>query len=72
MSAVVETLVVTCRVPCSRLDELTLTPTGHTVAVSGPEGFLHEVELPPEADMDQLEVEFYHGILELRAPRFAT
>ena len=39
--------------------------------MAGPEGFSHELELPAEADMDQLEVELYHGYLELRAPRVA-
>lgn len=69
MSAEVETLVVTFGVPCNNLDELDLTVLDHTVAVSGPEGFRHDVQLPLEADMSALTIELYKGFLELRAPR---
>jgi HSP20 family molecular chaperone IbpA len=62
-------MVVTCRVPCTEIGELSLTVDDHTVTVSGAQGFLHELELPAEADMEQLGVELYRGILELRAPR---
>lgn len=68
MDAKVDTLVVTCGVPCKRLDELVVTVLDHTVAVAGPEGFAHELELPAEADMSALTVELYKGFLELRAP----
>ena len=64
-----QTIVVTCPVPCRELGELELTSEDHTVVVRGPNGFRHELELPAEADMVKLEVELYHGYLELRAPR---
>lgn len=62
-------LVVTFRVPCTDLDELSLDVDKHTVSVSAAGGFRHEVQLPPEADMDRLGAELFRGILELRAPR---
>jgi hypothetical protein len=72
MSTVLDTMVMTCEVPCERLDELELTVVGHTVAVAGPDGFRHELELPEDADMSRLTVELFKGFLELRAPRRAT
>jgi HSP20 family molecular chaperone IbpA len=69
MSQLLDTMVVTCGVPCESLDELDLTVFGHTVAVAGPYGFRHELELPDEADMSGLTVELDKGFLELRAPR---
>ena len=66
------TIVVTCSVPSSRLDELELTHTEHTIAVTGPGGFSHEFELPEGADMEQLEVELHKHFLEIRAPLRAT
>jgi hypothetical protein len=62
------TFVVTCSVPVSDLDELELTPLEHTIAVTGPNGFRHELELPGEADMERLEVELHKHFLEIRAP----
>jgi hypothetical protein len=62
------TFVVTCSVPCSDLDELELTPVDHTIAVTGPNGYRHELELPGEADMERLEVELHKHFLEIRAP----
>jgi hypothetical protein len=61
-----DTLVVTCRVPVEHLE---LDVLEHTVYVTGPGGFAHELELPLEADMDKLEIELFRGFLELRAPR---
>ena len=72
MSAVLDTMVVTCEVPCKQLDELDLTVVGQTVFVAGPDGFRHELELPEDADMSGLTVELFKGFLELRAPRRAT
>jgi HSP20 family molecular chaperone IbpA len=72
MSAVLDTMVVTCAVPCERLDELDLTVAGQTVYVVGPDGFRHELELPEDAEMSRLAVELFKGFLELRAPRRAT
>ena len=69
MSAVLDTMVVTCAVPCGQLDELDLTVVGHTVAIAGPGEFRHELELPAEADMSALTIELFKGFLELRAPR---
>jgi ferredoxin-NADP reductase len=69
---VTRTLVVTCPVPCEDLAKLKLTPQDHTIAVSGPNGFRHDLELPLEADMSNLHVEVFKGILEVRAPRHAT
>ena len=66
------TIVITCAVPCSELDQLKLTKADHVVSVTGPAGFRHELELPAEADMDQLDVELFKGYLELRAPRRST
>ena len=66
------TIVVTFPVPCQKLEELELTSKDHTVVVAGPKGFSHELKLPTEADMGRLEVELFHGYLELRAPRIAT
>ncbi len=71
-SALIETgdmMVVTCHVPCTDLDRLSLTVVDHTVSVAGPGGFRHKLELPPESDMERLGVQLYKGILELRAPR---
>jgi HSP20 family molecular chaperone IbpA len=71
-TAFVETgdmMVVTCHVPCTDLDRLSLSVADHTVSVAGPGGFRHELELPPESDMERLGVQLYKGILELRAPR---
>ena len=71
-TALVETgdmMVVTCRVPCSNLERLSLSVVDHTVSVAGPGGFRHKLELPPESDMERLGVQLYKGILELRAPR---
>lgn len=62
-------MVITCRVPCTDLERLTLDVRDHTVSVAGPGGFRHKLRLPPDADMDRLEVELFKGILELRAPR---
>jgi hypothetical protein len=62
------TFVVTCSVPVSDLDELELTHVDHIVAVTGPKGFRHELELPAEADLDRLEVELHKHFLEIRAP----
>ena len=62
------TLVVTCPVPCSELAKLELTPLDHTIEITGPDGFRHDLELPPEADMSHLDVEVFKGILEVRAP----
>ena len=62
------TIVVTCSVPSSSLDELVLTHTDHTIAVTGPDGFEHELELPEGADMERLEIELYKHFLEVRAP----
>ena len=60
--------VVTCRVPVSDIDELTLTPRDHAIEVAGPQGFRHVLELPGEADLDRLEVELNKQFLEIRAP----
>ena len=62
------TVVVTCSVPSSSLDELELTHTDHTIAVTGPGGFSHELQLPEGADMEQLEIELPTHFLEVRAP----
>jgi hypothetical protein len=61
------TFVVTCRVPCSHLDDLVVTPRDHTIDVEG-RGFRRELALPEEADMEQLEVELHKHFLEIRAP----
>jgi hypothetical protein len=61
-------LVVTCSVPVSDLEQLELTPHDHTIVITGPNGYRHDVELPEEADLDHLEVELYKRFLELRAP----
>jgi hypothetical protein len=61
------TFVVTCRVPCSHLDDLDVTPRDHTIDVEGL-GFRHELALPEEADMEHLEVELHKHFLEIRAP----
>ena len=66
------TIVVTFPVPCQELEELELTSADHKVVVAGPEGFSQEAKLPAEADMSRLEVELFHGYLELRAPRVPT
>jgi hypothetical protein len=62
------TFVVTCPVPSGDLDELELTHVDHTIAVRGPNGYRHELELPVEADMERLEVELHKHFLEVRAP----
>jgi HSP20 family molecular chaperone IbpA len=61
-------LVMTCRVPCTDIADLSLAVDGHQVVVTAPHGFRHELALPAEADMSGLGVELYRGILELRAP----
>jgi hypothetical protein len=65
------TFVVTCSVPATDLDELKLTHVDHTIAVVGPDDFRHDLEFPLEADMSDLDVELYRGVLEVRAPRRA-
>jgi hypothetical protein len=67
-----ETFVITCRVPCTDLDDLELTQADHTVAVRGPGGYRHELELPAEADMGRLEIELFKEFLEIRAPISVT
>jgi hypothetical protein len=62
------TFVVTFRVPVSDLDELELTPVGHTITVTGPDGFREKLELSADADMERLEVELHKHFLEIRAP----
>lgn len=69
MSTPLDTMVVICQVPCADLEDLELVVHDHTIAVTGPAGYRHELELPDEADMRALEVELYKGFLELRAPR---
>lgn len=64
-----DTMVITCRVPCTNLERLSFEVVDHTVNVTGPGGFRHRLGLPPEADMDRLDVQLFKGILELRAPR---
>jgi hypothetical protein len=66
------TIVLTCPVPCDDLAELKLTPVDHTIAVVGPDGFRHDLEFPLEADMSNLDVELYRGVLEVRAPQQAS
>jgi len=61
-------MVITCRVPSPDLERLSLEVVDHTVSVAGPGGFRHKLTLPPEADMNRLDVDLYRGILELRAP----
>lgn len=71
-TALVETgdmMVVTCHVPCSDLDQFSLSVAERTVSIAGPGGFRHELELPPESDIERLGVQLFKGILELRAPR---
>jgi hypothetical protein len=67
-AAMTRTLVVTCPVPVSDLELLELNPHDHTIVITGPNGFRHDLELPEEADLDRLEVELYKHFLELRAP----
>jgi hypothetical protein len=62
------TFVVTCPVPSFDLHELELTHVDHTIAVTGPNGYRHELELPAEADMELLAVELHKHFLEIRAP----
>ena len=69
MSVPLDTMVVTCAVPCADLEKLELVVSDHTVAVTGPAGFQHQLELPGDAHMRALTVELYKGFLELRAPR---
>jgi len=66
------TFVVTCTVPCTDLDELELTSDDHTIGVTGPDGYRHELELPREADLERMEVELHKHFLEIRAPLRAT
>jgi hypothetical protein len=61
-------LVVTCRVPVGELDELELKAVDQKLAILGPAGYRHELELPAEADMERLEVELHKHFLEVRAP----
>jgi hypothetical protein len=61
-------LVMTCRVPVSELEELELRSVDHTLSIVGPAGYMHELELPAEADMDRLEVDLHKHFLEVRAP----
>lgn len=61
-------LVMTCRVPVSELHELELRSVDHTLSIVGPAGYMHELELPAQADMERLEVELHKHFLEVRAP----
>ena len=72
MTSTIETgdmMVITCRVPVASLSRLQLDVADHTVSITGPSGFRHKLELPPEADMDRMGVELFKGTLELRAPK---
>ena len=62
------TFVVTCSVPVSDLDELELKHADHTIAVTGPNGYRHELELHDNAEMERLEIELHKHFLEVRAP----
>ena len=41
---------------------------GHTITVTGPNGFREKLELSTDADMKRLEVELHKHFLEIRAP----
>ena len=62
-------VVLTVVVPRTARDALTVSIREHTVTVSGPGDYRHEVALPAEADVGHLHAQLYDEFLELRAPR---
>jgi len=63
-----ETIVITCHVPTETAEGLHVARTGRTVTVTGPNGFRHDLYLPPDASTHDLHWEVFKGIFELRAP----
>ena len=62
-------MVVTVPVPTCLANELSVTAVGDAIEIVGPDGFLHVVATPPNADVDRMHAELFRDILELRAPR---
>jgi hypothetical protein len=62
-------MVVTVMVPTRSASDLSVKAAGRVVTVSGPDGFRHEVEMLPSADVSRLGAYLFHDILELRAPQ---
>jgi len=62
-------LVLTVAVPTEHVGELAVSVIERTVVVTGPGGFIKQLQFPLEADMGRLHAGLYRGILELRAPR---
>jgi hypothetical protein len=68
VSDVPHVFVVTCPVPRDAAAQLRVEVAGRKVTASGPDGFTHLFELPPEVAIEQLGWQVYADILELRAP----
>ena len=63
-----ETIAITCHVPTDTAEGLHVSRSGRTVTITGPEGFRHDLYLPPDASVRDLHWEVFKGIFELRAP----
>jgi hypothetical protein len=72
MSDVPHVFVVTCPVPRNAAAQLRVEVAGRKVTASGPGGFTHLFELPPNVAIEQLGWEVYADVLELRAPYRST
>jgi hypothetical protein len=62
-------VVVTVTLPPECREVPAVWACEHTVRITAPGDYVHEVRLPLEADMDRLHVQLYDRFLELRAPR---
>jgi hypothetical protein len=68
MSDAPHVFVVTCPVPRDAAAQLHVEAVGRKVTGSGPDGFTHVFELPPDVAIEQLGWQVYADVLELRAP----
>jgi hypothetical protein len=68
MSDAAHVHVVTCTVPRGAGERMRVEVAGRTVTASGPNGFAHAFELPPDVAIEQLAWQVYAGVLELRTP----
>jgi hypothetical protein len=68
MSDAPHVYVVTCHVPRNAGKRLRVEVAGRNVTASGPDGFTHLFELPPDVAIEQLGWQVYADVLELRAP----
>lgn len=68
MTGAPHVFVVTCPIPREAATQLRVEVAGRKVTASGPDGFMHLIELPPDVAIEQLGWQVYADVLELRAP----